>query len=73
MRSLRGEQVDFYFYPFLKKLEEMDEDLEKRVIETLSVVRSVCFHTGDKTHKTVFYDNLRSCGTFSFGDCGFRV
>jgi hypothetical protein len=33
VRSLRGEQVDFYFYPFLKKLEEMDEDLEKRVIE----------------------------------------
>jgi hypothetical protein len=41
----------------------MDEDLdlEKCVTETLSVVRSVCFHTGDKTHKVGYHVNLR-CG-----------
>ena len=48
----------------------MDEDLEDRVFETLPVVSSVCFHGGDKTHKTGFYVNLRCCATFSFGDCG---
>ena len=35
----------------------MDEDSEKRVIEDLPVVRSVCFHTGDKTHKSGVYAN----------------
>ena len=46
----------------------MDEDLEKCVIETMSVVSSVCFHGGDKTHKTGFYDNLRFSGVSSIGD-----
>ena len=45
----------FFFNLFFKKLEEMDEDFEKCVIETLSVVSSVRFHTGDKTHKEGFY------------------
>jgi hypothetical protein len=35
------------------------EDLKKNVIEDLSVVRSVCFHTRDKTHKGGVYANLR--------------
>ncbi len=39
----------------------MDEDLEKRAIEDLSVVISVRFHAGDKTHKAGVYANLR-CG-----------
>jgi hypothetical protein len=39
----------------------MDEDLdlEKRVIEALPVVSSVCFHTGDNTHKAGYHANLR--------------
>ena len=46
----------------------MDEDLEKSVIEDLSVVSSVRFHTGDKTHKTGVYDNLRCvCGAKQVG------
>ena len=45
----------------------MGEDLEKCVIETLSVVNSVCFHTGDKTHKTGFYDSLRCGGHLETG------
>ena len=45
------ETYDFVFIFFYKKLEEMDEDSENRPIDTLSVVISVCFHTGDKTHK----------------------
>jgi len=51
----------------------MDEDLEKGVIEELSVVSSVCFHTGDKTHKGDFYANLRCCGASSYGDCGAKL
>ncbi len=39
----------------------MDEDSEKCVIEDLPVVISVCFHTGDKTHKSGVYVNLRCC------------
>ena len=39
----------------------MDEDSEKRAIEDLPVVSSVCFHTGNKTHKSGVYANLR-CG-----------
>jgi hypothetical protein len=46
----------------------MDEDL-KLVIEDLSVVNSVCFHTGDKTHKAAVYDNLRCSGASSHGGC----
>ena len=38
------------------------------MIETMSVVSSVCFHGGDKTHKTGFYDNLRFSGVSSIGD-----
>jgi hypothetical protein len=38
----------------------MDEDL-KRAIEDLSVVRSVRFHAGDKTHKAGVYTNLVDC------------
>jgi hypothetical protein len=38
------------------------------VIEDLPVVRSVCFHTGDKTHKSRVYDNLRCvCGVKQVG------
>jgi hypothetical protein len=48
----------------------MDEDLdlEKRAIEALPVVSSVCFHTGDKTHKSVYHANLRcGCGANQVG------
>jgi hypothetical protein len=31
--------------------EMMDEDLEKRAIETMSVVRSLCFHVADAKNK----------------------
>jgi hypothetical protein len=51
----------------------MDEDLEKCVIEALSVVSSVCFHGGDKTHKADFDANLRCCAWFSLGDCGAKL
>ena len=53
------------FNLIFKKLEEMDEDLEKCVTETIPVVSSVRFHTGYKTHKTDFYVNLRCCAVFS--------
>jgi hypothetical protein len=48
----------------------MDEDLdlEKSVIETLSVVSSVRFHDGDKTHKAGYHANLRCvCGAKQVG------
>jgi hypothetical protein len=48
----------------------MDEDLdlEKRAIEVLSVVSSVCFHAGDKTHKAGYHVNLRcGCGAKQVG------
>ena len=51
----------------------MDEDLENRVIEVMSVVSSVCFHTGDKTHKAGFYTNLRCSGVSSFGGCDAKL
>jgi len=51
-------------------LEEMDQ---KRAIEELPVVSSVCFHTEDKTHKTDFYVNLRCCGASSYGGCGEKL
>jgi hypothetical protein len=42
-----------------------DEDSEKRAIEDLPVVSSVCFHAGHKTHKSDVYVNLRcDCGAF---------
>jgi hypothetical protein len=60
----------------------MDEDSEKCTIEDLPVVSSVCFHVGDKTHKSGVYVNLRCvCGAKqvrpvhksskrpTFGDC----
>ncbi len=47
----------------------MDEDL-KRAIEDLSVVRSVRFHAGDKTHKAGVYTNLRCSAASSEGGCG---
>ncbi len=64
---------DFVFLGIL--LEEtstskMDEDLdlEKRAIEALSVVSSVRFHAGDKTHKTGYHANLRcGCGAKQVG------
>ena len=46
----------------------MDKDLEKRVIEAISVVSSVSFVAGDKTHKADFYVNLRYSGTSSLED-----
>jgi len=48
----------------------MDEDLDlkKRAIETLPVVKSVCFHDGDKTHKEGYHANLRcGCGAKQVG------
>jgi hypothetical protein len=48
-------------------------DLDNRVIEDLSVVISVCLHTGDKTHKGDVYANLRCCATSSYGDCGAKL
>ena len=50
----------------------MDEDL-KRAIEDLHVVNSVCFHTGDKTHKTDVYTNLRCSAASSHGGCGAKL
>ena len=41
----------FFFLLFFGKEKEMDEDSENRAIEDLHVVSSVCFHTGDETHK----------------------
>ncbi len=49
------------------------EDLEKRVIEDLPVVSSVCFHTGDKTHKADVYVKLRCCAVSSYGGCGEKL
>jgi hypothetical protein len=49
------------------------EDLEKHTIEDLPVVSSVCFHTGDKTHKAGDYVNLRCCVVSSYGDCGAKL
>jgi hypothetical protein len=44
------------------------EDSEKSVIEDLPVVSSVRFHTGDKTHKSGVYANLRcGCGVKQVG------
>jgi hypothetical protein len=48
------------------------EDLEKRAIEDLPVVRSVGFHTGDKTHKTGVYAKLRCCAESPYGGCGAK-
>jgi hypothetical protein len=43
-------------------------DLKKSAIETLPVVSSVRFHTGDKTHKTGYHVNLRCvCGAKQVG------
>jgi hypothetical protein len=50
----------------------MDEDL-KRSIEDLPVVSSVCFHAGDKTHKTGVYDNLWCSAASSHGGCGVKL
>ena len=45
-----------------------DLDLKKSAIETLPVVSSVCFHAGDKTHKSDYHVNLRcDCGTKQVG------
>ena len=40
------------------------------MIEELSVVSSVCFHDGDKTHKAGVYANLRCSASSSYGGCG---
>ena len=48
------------------------EDLEKRAIEDLPVVRSVRFYTGDKTDKEAVYDNLRCSAASSHGGCGAK-
>jgi hypothetical protein len=49
------------------------EDLEKRAIEDLPVVSSVCLHAGDKTHKAGVYANLRCCAASSYGGCGAKA
>jgi hypothetical protein len=67
--NLDREYVFFSGNPiFMKENQEMDEDEEKRVIEDLPVVSSVRFHTGDKTHKSGVYANLRcGCGAKQVG------
>jgi hypothetical protein len=55
------------FFIFLKL------GLGKCVIETMPVVSSVCFHSGDKTHKSDVYVNLRCSGVSSLGDCGVNL
>jgi hypothetical protein len=46
----------------------MDGDSENRTIEDLHVVSSVCFHAGNKTHKSGVYVNLRCvCGAKQVG------
>ena len=50
----------------------MDEDLEKRAIEDLPVVISVCIHSGDKTPEAGVYVNLRCCAASSYGGCGAK-
>ncbi len=53
---------------FYKENQEMDEDSEKRAIETMPVVSSLRFHTGDKTNKSGVYANLRcGCGANQVG------
>ncbi len=49
------------------------EDLEKRAIEDLPVVSSVCLHAGDKTHRAGVYVNLRCCEASSYGGCGAKL
>jgi hypothetical protein len=47
---------------------KMDEDLEKRVIETMPVVNSLCFHTVDTKYKSGYHVNLRcDCGATQVG------
>ncbi len=47
---------------------KMDEDLEKRVIETMPVVSSLCCHTTDAKNKTNYHVNLRcGCGEKQVG------
>ena len=43
------------------------------MIEVIPVVSSVNFHTGNKTHKTGFYTNLRYSGESSLGRCGTKL
>jgi hypothetical protein len=40
----------------------MDEDLEKRVIEVMSVVSSLCFHVTDAKNKADYRVNVRCDG-----------
>jgi len=48
--------------------EMMDEDLEKRAIETMSVVSSLCFHAADAKNKAGYRVNVRcGCGTKQVG------
>ena len=43
----------------------MDEDLEKRVIEAMTVVISLCFHAADAKNKSGYHVNL-------WCDCGAK-
>jgi hypothetical protein len=46
----------------------MDEDLEKRVIEVIPVVSSLCFHSADAKNKAGYCTNLRCvCGVKQVG------
>ena len=47
----------------------MDEDTEKRSIETLTVVSTVSFHKNNVTHKTGYRTNLRYLAVSSYGVC----
>ncbi len=70
--TVNPDREEFFFSgnPFLKEESQEMEDLDKRAIEDLPVVSSVCLHTGDKTHKAGVYTNLRCCVTSSYGVCG---
>jgi hypothetical protein len=50
----------------------MDEDYQ-HAIEDLSVVNSMRFHDGDKTHKAGVYVNLRCSTVSSPGGCGTKL
>jgi hypothetical protein len=57
-----------FFFGAISFFPEMDEDSEKRAMEDLSVVNSVRFHAGDKTHKSGVDANLRcGCGAKQVG------
>jgi hypothetical protein len=55
--SLKFTSSDLNRCPTKRNIIKRKKFSEKSVIEDLPVVRSVCFHTGDKTHKSGVYAN----------------